>query len=132
MDPGELFFRGRLLLGGLRERAERRLRVVQWDAIPKHSAPPYELTHKSNGCIILIAALSPRHIIVTSKHSIGAHALVGTESVQSHSQRGEFWLEKHLATIGKTKEDLAAELYARDLTAVAEVRLDSRLLMRPP
>lgn len=49
--------------------------------------------------------------------------MIASESGQSHSQRGEYWLEKHLAVIGKTKEDLAAELHARQLTAVAEVSL---------
>ncbi|KAK4702767.1 tRNA ligase, partial [Phenoliferia sp. Uapishka_3] len=98
---------------------------TQWDAIPKHSSPPYELTHKSNGCIILISTLSPRHILVTSKHSIGANSQLSTENGQSHSQRGEYWLEKHLAVIGKTKEDLAAVLHERQLTAVAELCDDS-------
>lgn len=41
----------------------------------------------------------------------------------SHSQRGEWWLEKHLEKIGKKKEDLAKELWDRGLTAVAEVSL---------
>ncbi|KAL8280576.1 hypothetical protein RQP46_006899 [Phenoliferia psychrophenolica] len=98
---------------------------TQWDTIAKHSSAPYELTHKSNGCIILISALTPRHIIVTSKHSVGANKTVNTETGESHSQRGEYWLEKHLVAIGKTKENLAAELFERQLTAVAELCDDS-------
>lgn len=36
-----------------------------------HTAPPYHLTLKSNGCLILISALSPNHLVVASKHSLG-------------------------------------------------------------
>lgn len=91
----------------------------QWDNIPKHSSAPYELTQKSNGCIILISSLSPQNILVTSKHSVGANGNLPTN--MSHSQRGEYWLERHLAKVGKTKADLAAELWDQNLTAVAEV-----------
>lgn len=96
-----------------------RFRFPQWENIPKYSSAPYELTLKSNGCIILISTLSPSHILVTSKHSIGANAAASTDV--SHSQRGEWWLEKHLDKVGKAKEDLAKELWDRGLTAVAEV-----------
>ncbi|KAK4057376.1 tRNA ligase [Microbotryomycetes sp. JL221] len=96
---------------------------THWDAIPKHSSPPYELTLKSNGCIIFIAALTPAHLIVTSKHSVGPHAAAATN--MSHSQRGEWWLEKHLAKVGRSKQQLAQELFSRNLTAVAELCDDS-------
>jgi tRNA ligase len=36
-----------------------------------HTEGPYHLTLKSNGCLILISALSPKHLIVASKHSLG-------------------------------------------------------------
>lgn len=36
-----------------------------------HTQPPYYLTLKSNGCLILISALSPSHLMVASKHSLG-------------------------------------------------------------
>jgi tRNA ligase len=36
-----------------------------------HTQPPYHLTLKSNGCLILISALSPFHLVVASKHSLG-------------------------------------------------------------
>jgi tRNA ligase len=48
----------------------------------------------------------------------------------SHSERGEYWLEEHVKKVGKTKEDLAKELFERNLTAVAEVR--SHLLSLSP
>ena len=36
-----------------------------------HTQGPYHLTLKSNGCLILISALSPKHLVVASKHSLG-------------------------------------------------------------
>ena len=50
----------------------------------KHTTPPYQLTLKSNGCLILIAALTPSHLLVASKHSLGT-----TAESQSHLQRDE-------------------------------------------
>lgn len=87
------------------------------EAIAKYSSPPYELSFKENGCIIFIAALSPYQLIVTSKHSLGAN-----ESHEvSHAQKGEQWLDQHLAQRGKRKSDLASELWNRNETAVAEL-----------
>jgi tRNA ligase len=36
-----------------------------------HTEGQYHLTLKSNGCLILISALSPKHLVVASKHSLG-------------------------------------------------------------
>jgi len=36
-----------------------------------HTEGPYRLTLKSNGCLILISALTPKHLMVASKHSLG-------------------------------------------------------------
>ncbi|SCV69176.1 BQ2448_2196 [Microbotryum intermedium] len=116
---------------------------TEWTNIPKQSTAPYELTLKSNGCIIFIVALSPRHILVTSKHSIGpipsstsaapdadgqgeGQEEEGEEEERiSHSQRGEYWLKRHLDKVGKTQEMLAQELWSNNLTAVAELCDDS-------
>ncbi|GAA5968581.1 hypothetical protein JCM11641_007685 [Rhodosporidiobolus odoratus] len=98
---------------------------THWDTIPTNSTGPYELTTKSNGCIILIGALDSKHLVVTSKHSIGKNANLTTEDGISHSQRGEYWLEKHVEKVGKSKEDLAKVLFERNLTAVAELCDDS-------
>lgn len=95
--------------------------ALQWDTIGQYSTGPYELTTKSNGCIILIGALDEQNLVVTSKHSIGRNANLSTEDGVSHSERGEYWLERHLESVGRKKEDLAAELFRRNLTAVAEV-----------
>ncbi|GAA6009673.1 hypothetical protein JCM10207_004149 [Rhodosporidiobolus poonsookiae] len=108
---------------------------THWNTIPQHSTGPYELTTKSNGCIILIGALDAKHIVVTSKHSLGNNANLTTEGGVSHSQRGEYWLEKHVEKVGKTKEQLAKALFERNLTAVAELCDDSfeeHVLAYPP
>lgn len=93
----------------------------QWRAIECHTTAPYTLTLKSNGCIIFIAALSPDKLLVTSKHSLGP--VVG--SPESHAQVGERWLENHLKASGKTREQLAARLWEKRWTAVAELCDDS-------
>lgn len=91
--------------------------ITTWDALSQHTKGPYELTVKENGCIIFIAALPDGQIIVSSKHSLG---IVEGQSV-SHANVGERWLEKHLQSVGRTKQELAHELLRRDMTAVAEL-----------
>ncbi|KAA1477434.1 hypothetical protein DENSPDRAFT_584999 [Dentipellis sp. KUC8613] len=88
-----------------------------WAALEAHTKPPYDLTLKSNGCIILIAALTPTQLLVTSKHSLGPVAA----QPESHAQVGERWLRKHLTAAGKTAEDLAHTLWEKNWTAVAEL-----------
>lgn len=39
----------------------------------------------------------------------------------THAQKGEEWLDRHLKTAGRTREELAQELWKRGETAVAEV-----------
>ncbi|KAL5476920.1 TRL1 [Sanghuangporus weigelae] len=92
-----------------------------WDALERHTAPPYVMTLKSNGCIIFIAALTPSTLLVTSKHSLGP--VQGSEV--SHAQMGERWLVRQLARKGKTVEQLAAVLWENNWTAVAELCDDS-------
>jgi tRNA ligase len=72
---------------------------------------------KSNGCIIFIAAISPSKLIVTSKHAIGEMDGV----FETHAQAGHRWLKTHLASKEKTEEQLAAVLWEKNWTAVAEV-----------
>lgn len=82
-----------------------------------HTGPEYTLSVKSNGCIIFIAAISPSDLIVTSKHALGEMDGV----VETHSQAGHRWLKTHLTSKGKTEEQLAAALWEKNWTAVAEV-----------
>jgi RNA ligase len=91
--------------------------MFQWSSLETHTAAPYTLSLKSNGCIILIAALTPTTLLITSKHSLGS---IEAKDV-SHAQAGEAWLRKYLANKGKTEADLATRLWESNLTAIAEV-----------
>ncbi|KAI8971308.1 RNA ligase-domain-containing protein [Trametes punicea] len=95
---------------------------TNWASLEAHTAPPYTLTLKSNGCIIFIAALTPTKLLVTSKHSLGPSP---SASGESHAQVGERWLRTHLAAVGKTEEQLARTLWEKNWTAVAELCDDS-------
>ncbi|KAH8980403.1 RNA ligase-domain-containing protein [Lactarius akahatsu] len=88
-----------------------------WSSLEAHTKPPYTLTLKSNGCIIFVAALSPSKLLVTSKHSVGP--VQG--SPESHAQAGERWLHHHLKQAGKTTEQLAETLWAKNWTVAAEL-----------
>lgn len=97
--------------------------VVQWENLPDLTAPPYYLTLKSNGCIILIAAISPTQLLVTSKHAIGLQSQPGQVS---HALVGEVWLDRGLKKAGQTREELASRLWRENWTLVAEVSHPSR------
>ncbi|XP_006456066.1 hypothetical protein AGABI2DRAFT_210807 [Agaricus bisporus var. bisporus H97] len=102
-----------------------------WEAIEANTAPPYALSLKSNGCIIFIAALTRKKLVVTSKHSIGPVDNAET----SHAQAGEQWLRRYLEEKGRTEEEFAARLWQENWTAVAELCDDSfeeHVLAYPP
>ncbi|KAI0206534.1 fungal tRNA ligase adenylyltransferase [Astrocystis sublimbata] len=90
---------------------------TKWDSIRKKTRGPYELTLKENGCIIFISGLEDGTLLVCSKHSTGDRSDVEV----SHASAGERWVDKQLATIGKTREEFAQELRRRNITAVAEL-----------
>ncbi|KAK4078229.1 uncharacterized protein Triagg1_3245 [Trichoderma aggressivum f. europaeum] len=94
---------------------------TKWDVILRNTKGPYELTLKENGCIIFVSGLEDDTLLVCSKHSTGDRSDVEL----SHARAGEVRLEKQLAAVGKTKEDLARELRSRNITAVAELCDDS-------
>lgn len=94
---------------------------TKWPMISKNTRGPYELTLKENGCIIFVAGLEDDTLLVCSKHSTGDRSDVEL----SHARAGEIRIEKQLAAVGKTKEDLARELRSRNITAVAELCDDS-------
>ncbi|KAG6867898.1 hypothetical protein C0993_009744 [Termitomyces sp. T159_Od127] len=102
-----------------------------WSSLESHTASPYTLSLKSNGCIIFIAALTPNKLLVTSKHSLGSISGVKL----SHAEAGEAWLRKYLAQKGRTEADLAKRLWENNWTAVAELCDDSfeeHVLAYPP
>ncbi|KAF2145498.1 uncharacterized protein K452DRAFT_283853 [Aplosporella prunicola CBS 121167] len=93
------------------------VRKTEWKNVEKHTKGPYELSVKENGCIIFIAGLDDGTLLVCSKHSTGSR-----EDVElSHAQAGEQWVDRHLKTVGKTREDLARTLRKMNATAVAEL-----------
>ncbi|KAF7291694.1 tRNA ligase [Mycena chlorophos] len=100
---------------------------VTWAALEAHTAGPYTLSLKSNGCIIFIAALSPEKLLITSKHSLGP--------TNGHAVTGEAWLRKYLEKKGRAEADLAAVLWKNNWTAVSELCDDSfeeHVLAYPP
>lgn len=91
--------------------------ATEWGNVERNTRGPYELSVKENGCIIFLAGLEDGTLIVCSKHSTGSRADVEA----SHANVGEKWVERHLASVGKTKRDLAMQLRQMNATAVAEL-----------
>ncbi|KAH7403619.1 RNA ligase-domain-containing protein [Cadophora sp. MPI-SDFR-AT-0126] len=92
------------------------VQATQWHTIKQATKGPYELSLKENGCIIFISGLHDGTLLVCSKHSTGPR-----NDELSHAMAGEKWVDKHLASVGKTRQDLAKELRARNATAVFEL-----------
>ncbi|KAI0110282.1 tRNA ligase [Daldinia grandis] len=90
---------------------------TKWENILTKTRGPYELTLKENGCIIFISGLEDGSLLICSKHSTGDRSDVEL----SHASVGEQWVDKQLATIGKTREEFSRELRRRNVTAVAEL-----------
>ncbi|KAH7039607.1 tRNA ligase-like protein [Microdochium trichocladiopsis] len=90
---------------------------TKWENIHRKTQGPYELTLKENGCIIFISGLEDGTLLVCSKHSTGDR----TDIDVSHAGAGDRWIDKQLATIGKTREEFARHLRKRNVTAVAEL-----------
>ncbi|KAL7749778.1 tRNA ligase [Sorochytrium milnesiophthora] len=109
-------------------------RTTNYDWMRDNTHGPYEISVKENGCIIFISGVTVdgRHsLVITSKHSIGGRGDVKV----SHAQKGEEWLYKHLASAGRTREELAKFLASNRLTAVFELADDDfeeHILAYPP
>jgi tRNA ligase len=94
---------------------------TKWRNIENNTKGPYELSVKENGCIIFIAGLEDDKLLVCSKHSTGVRNDINV----SHAQAGEKWVERHVASVGKTSKDLARKLREMNVTAVGELCDDS-------
>ncbi|EOA81834.1 tRNA ligase [Exserohilum turcicum] len=92
------------------------IRKTEWKNVERDTRGPYELSVKENGCIIFIAGLDDDTLLVCSKHSTGPR-----EEGLSHACAGEQWVERHVASVGKTKADLARTLRSMNATLVAEL-----------
>lgn len=93
------------------------VRKTEWRNVERNTRGPYELSVKENGCIIFIAGLDDGKLLVCSKHSTGHR----DDATYSHAEAGERWVDKHLETVGKTREQLALKLREMNATAVAEL-----------
>lgn len=93
------------------------VKETEWRNVETNTRGPYELSVKENGCIIFISGLEDGTLLVCSKHSTGYRA----DTDVSHAKAGEKWVDKHLATVGKTRQDLAMRLREMNATAVAEL-----------
>ncbi|KAI2626272.1 tRNA ligase [Xylaria nigripes] len=90
---------------------------TKWNNIKTRTRGPYELSLKENGCIIFISGLEDGTLLICSKHATGDRSDVEL----SHAGAGGRWVDKQLATIGRTREEFARELRRRNVTAVAEL-----------
>ncbi|EIW73483.1 hypothetical protein TREMEDRAFT_20952, partial [Tremella mesenterica DSM 1558] len=95
---------------------------TNWETMQDHTEGPYYITLKSNGCLILISAISPEYLLVASKHSLGTTV---EQQTKVHAEEGRKWLRRTLQKSGKTEAELAARLWERNLTAVLELCDDS-------
>lgn len=93
------------------------VRETEWENVEKNTRGPYELSVKENGCIIFMSGLEDGTLLVCSKHSTGARG----DATQSHSKVGEKWVDRHLASVGKNRQQLAMKLREINATAVAEL-----------
>lgn len=93
------------------------VRETEWRNVETNTRGPYELSVKENGCIIFISGLEDGTLLVCSKHSTGYRL----DTDVSHAKAGEQWVDRQLAGIGKTRQDLALKLREMNATAVAEL-----------
>lgn len=91
----------------------------------QHTAPPYRLTLKSNGCLILISALSPDYLVVASKHSLGTMTETDTGGTQDIEK-----LAKTLENLSVDKEKAANDAYSVDLADMQHAEVGREWLRR--
>ncbi|KAK4944940.1 hypothetical protein LTR28_008141, partial [Elasticomyces elasticus] len=93
------------------------VRDTEWLNVEKNTRGPYELSVKENGCIIFISGLEDGTLLVCSKHSTGPR----DNDSANHALAGEAWVDKHVQSVGKTRQGLARKLREMNATAVAEL-----------
>lgn len=94
---------------------------TKWDWIEENTLGPYEVTLKSNGCIIFISGMSDGTLVVCSKHSTGPRADVD----RNHAECGKAYLLKQLKEKNVDAQQFAKTLHDLNITAVAEYCDDS-------
>ncbi|GMG52723.1 unnamed protein product [Ambrosiozyma monospora] len=91
------------------------------EALYHETNGPYEVTVKTNGCIVLISGFADGTLVVCSKHSTGLR----NDISKNHSMSAQFAIEENLKKIGLTAKDLALALYEANVTALGEFCDDS-------
>ncbi|TPX36659.1 hypothetical protein SmJEL517_g01344 [Synchytrium microbalum] len=107
------------------------VQATTWSWLQANTTAPYEVTTKENGCIIFMSAVKG-HLLVTSKHATGP---ARSADAKSHAQVGEEWMDRHLASVGKSRAELAAFFEQHHVTAVFELGDDDfeeHILEYPP
>ncbi|KAJ3058770.1 hypothetical protein HDU98_005160 [Podochytrium sp. JEL0797] len=96
-----------------------------------NTSGPYEITVKENGCIIFLSAFHGR-LVVTSKHALhaplastGQYPVPNVENKPSHAQKGDEWVDFHLKSRNKSRDELARFLESNNVTAVFELADDA-------
>ncbi|KAF9963512.1 hypothetical protein BGZ65_002753 [Modicella reniformis] len=104
---------------------------LEW--IAENTEGPYEVTLKENGCIIFMAGLPPHLVgpqgdcVISSKHVLASKECkeASTQGDEMHAAKGREWVERTLATKGKTLQEFGLWLWNQNLTAIAELCDDS-------
>lgn len=94
---------------------------TRWERIKTDTVGPYDVTLKSNGCIIFISGLADGTLVVCSKHSTGPRMDVD----RNHAESGQKYLTNQLSKLGICAKDFAKTLHTLNVTAVAEYCDDS-------
>ena len=90
---------------------------TRWRNVERNTKGPYELSVKENGCIIFISGMEDGTLLVCSKHSTGSRQDIEL----SHAAVGQQWVRKHVATVGRTEQELASTLREMNATVVGEL-----------
>lgn len=94
---------------------------TKWQWLAENTIGPYEVTLKSNGCIIFVSGLENGSLVVCSKHSTGPRDDVN----KNHALAGEMKLEEQLASHNINSVEFGKYLYENNVTAIAEYCDDS-------
>ncbi|EJD39063.1 hypothetical protein AURDEDRAFT_171860 [Auricularia subglabra TFB-10046 SS5] len=94
------------------QRAISRPVAVPWLSLRQYTSPLFYVSAKITGCLIMLSALSPESLLITTKYSFGDG---------SHVAAGERWLDTQLERLDRTRRQLAEYLWYHDWTLMCEL-----------
>lgn len=100
------------------------LQLTKSENLEKECQGPFTVATKENGCIMFFSGLPDSTLLVCSKNLTGDLESDPQRKLK-HYEQGIVAVTKQLEKLGKTTRDLARDLYALGLTAVAELCDDS-------